>query len=70
MLPFFVIPSHGECYSKVGCSVKDEYAFLPFIIFPQKVESPAKKLMINHQISLANQVSKIQKLTMPNMFQK
>ncbi len=38
--------------------VKDEYASLPFTIFPWKVESPAKKLMINHQISLANQVFK------------
>jgi hypothetical protein len=38
--------------------VKDQYASMPFIISLQKVESPSKKLMINHQISLANQVFK------------
>jgi hypothetical protein len=38
--------------------VKDEYASMPFTISPRKVESPAKKIMINHQISLANQVFK------------
>ncbi len=38
--------------------VKDEFASLPFAISPQKVESPAKKSMINQQVSLANQVLK------------
>jgi len=38
--------------------VKDESASLPFAISPQKVESPAKKSMINQQVSLANQVLK------------
>jgi hypothetical protein len=38
--------------------VKDEYASMPFTISPRKVEFLAKKLMINHQISLANQVFK------------
>jgi hypothetical protein len=38
--------------------VKDEYASLPFVISPQKVESLAKKSMINQQVSLASQVLK------------
>jgi hypothetical protein len=38
--------------------VKDEFASLPFTISPQKVDSLAKKSMINQQISLANQVIK------------
>jgi hypothetical protein len=38
--------------------VKDESASLPFTISPQKVEYPAKKSMINQQVSLANQVFK------------
>jgi hypothetical protein len=38
--------------------VKDESASLPFVIFPQKVESPIKKSMINQQVSLANQMFK------------
>jgi len=38
--------------------VKNEYTSLPFAISPQKVESPAKKSMINQQVSLANQVLK------------
>jgi hypothetical protein len=38
--------------------VKDEYASLPFAISFQKVESHAKKSMINQQVSLANQVLK------------
>jgi len=38
--------------------VKDESASLPFAMSPQKVESPAKKSMINQQVSLANQVLK------------
>jgi hypothetical protein len=38
--------------------VKDESAPLPFAISPQKVESAAKKPMINQQVSLASQVSK------------
>jgi hypothetical protein len=46
--------------------VKNEYASLPFAISPQKVESLAKKSMINQQVSLASQVFK--NLTMPNMF--
>jgi hypothetical protein len=37
---------------------KDESASLPFVISPQKVESLAKKSMINQQVSLANQVLK------------
>jgi hypothetical protein len=36
--------------------MKNDYASMPFTISLQKVESLAKKLMINHQISLANQV--------------
>jgi hypothetical protein len=51
--------------------VKDESTSLPFVIFPQKVESLAKKSMINQQVSLASQqakCSKIQNSTMPNMF--
>jgi hypothetical protein len=38
--------------------VKDESAPLPFAISPQKVESAAKKPMINQQVSLASQVPK------------
>jgi hypothetical protein len=38
--------------------VKDESAPLPFVISPQKVESAAKKPMINKQVSLASQMSK------------
>jgi len=38
--------------------VKDEYASLTFAISPQKVESFAKKSMINQQVSLASQVLK------------
>jgi len=38
--------------------VKDEYASLPFAISLQKVESFAKKSMINQQVSLANQMFK------------
>ncbi len=38
--------------------VQDEFAPLPFAISPQKVESPAKKPMINQQVSLASQVIK------------
>jgi len=38
--------------------VKNESAPLPFAISPQKVESAAKKPMINQQVSLASQVSK------------
>jgi hypothetical protein len=38
--------------------MKDESASLPFAISPQKVESFAKKSMINQQVSLANQVLK------------
>jgi hypothetical protein len=38
--------------------VKNEYASLPFAISPQKVESLAKKSMINQQVSLASQVFK------------
>jgi hypothetical protein len=38
--------------------VKDESTCLPFVIFPQKVESHAKKSMINQQISLTSQVLK------------
>jgi hypothetical protein len=38
--------------------VKDEYASLPCAISPEKVESFAKKSMINQQVSLANQVLK------------
>ncbi len=38
--------------------MKNEYTSLPFAISPQKVESPAKKSMINQQVSLANQVLK------------
>ncbi len=51
-------------------AVMKESASLPFAISPQKVESLAKKSMINQQVSLANQVLKNPKLTMPNMFQK
>jgi hypothetical protein len=38
--------------------VKDEFASLPFAIFPQKVESPIKKSMINQQVSLVSQMLK------------
>jgi hypothetical protein len=38
--------------------VKDESASLPYVISPRKVESPAKKSMINQQVSLASQVLK------------
>jgi flagellar biosynthesis/type III secretory pathway chaperone len=38
--------------------VKDEFASLPFVISPQKVESLAKKSTINQQVSLASQVLK------------
>jgi hypothetical protein len=38
--------------------VKDESTPLPFAISPQKVESVAKKPMINQQVSLASQVPK------------
>jgi hypothetical protein len=38
--------------------VKDESAPLPFVIFPQKVESATKKPMINKKVSLASQMSK------------
>jgi hypothetical protein len=38
--------------------VKDESAPLPFASSPQKVESAAKKPMINQQVSLASQVLK------------
>jgi hypothetical protein len=41
--------------------VKDESAPVPFAISPQKVESAAKKPMINQQVSLASQVSKNRK---------
>jgi hypothetical protein len=41
--------------------VKNESTSLPFAIFPQKVESLAKKSMINQQVSLTNQVLKKQK---------
>ncbi len=45
-------------FQKLDVVVKDEYASLPFTISLRKVEFLAKKLMINHQISLANQVLK------------
>jgi hypothetical protein len=45
-------------FQKLDIVVEDEYASLPFTISLRKVEFPAKKLMINHQISLANQVLK------------
>jgi hypothetical protein len=38
--------------------VKDESTSLPFVISFQKVESFAKKSMINQQVSLASQVFK------------
>jgi hypothetical protein len=38
--------------------VVDEFASLPFVIFPQKVESTTKELMINQQVSLAGQMLK------------
>jgi hypothetical protein len=38
--------------------VKDESTSLSFVIFPQKVECPAKKSMINQQVLLASQVLK------------
>jgi hypothetical protein len=38
--------------------VKHESTSLPFVISPQKVESPVKKSMINQQISLVNQMLK------------
>jgi hypothetical protein len=38
--------------------VKNESTTLPFAIFPQKVESLAKKSMINQQVSLGSQVLK------------
>jgi hypothetical protein len=38
--------------------VKDEFASLPFVISPQKVESLPKKSTINQQVSLASQVLK------------
>jgi hypothetical protein len=38
--------------------VVDEFASLPFVIFPQKVESTTKQLMINQQVSLVGQMLK------------
>jgi hypothetical protein len=43
---------------KLDAVVKDEFASLPFVNSLQKVESPAKKSMINQQVSLASQVLK------------
>jgi len=45
-------------FQELDVVVKDEYASLPFTVSPRKVESPTKNLMIDHQISLANQVFK------------
>ncbi len=38
--------------------VKDESTSLPFVISPQKVESPTKKSMMNQQVSLTSQMFK------------
>jgi hypothetical protein len=43
---------------ELDTTVKDEFAPLPFPISPQKVESVAKKPMINQQVLLASQVPK------------
>jgi hypothetical protein len=45
-------------FQKLDAIVKDEFASLPFAISLQKVESLAKKPMINQQVSLASQVFK------------
>jgi hypothetical protein len=53
---------------ELDAAVKYEYASLPCAISPQKVESLAKKSMINQQVSLEVKCLKIEKLAMPNMF--
>jgi hypothetical protein len=45
-------------FQELDVVVKDEYASLPFVISPQKVESPTKKSMINQQVLSASQVLK------------
>jgi hypothetical protein len=45
-------------FQELVAVVKDEFTSLPFAIPPQKVESLAKKSMINQQVSLASQVLK------------
>jgi hypothetical protein len=45
-------------FQELDVVVKDESTTLPFVISLQKVESPAKKSMINQQVSLASQVFK------------
>ncbi len=57
ILLFFVLPSHGDCFSRVGCSC-ERWICLPFAISLQKVKSPAKKSTINQQVSLASQMLK------------
>jgi hypothetical protein len=45
-------------FQELDAIVKNEFASMPFIISPPKVESHAKKPMINQQVSLASQVLK------------
>ncbi len=43
---------------ELDVDVKGESTSLPFVISPQKVESPTKISMINQKVSLASQVFK------------
>jgi hypothetical protein len=45
-------------FQELDAIVKDESTSMPFAISFQNVESPAKKSMINQQVSLASQVLK------------
>jgi hypothetical protein len=45
-------------FQHLDAVVKDESTSLPFVISPQKVESPTKKSMINQQVSLTSQIFK------------
>jgi hypothetical protein len=45
-------------FQELDVIVKDEFSSLPFAISPQKLESLAKKSMINQQVSLASQMLK------------
>jgi len=47
-----------DLLQELDAVVKDESASLPYVISPRKVEFPAKKSMINQQVSLASQVLK------------
>ncbi len=45
-------------FQELDVVVRDESRSLPFVISPQKVESPAKKSIINQQVSLISEVLK------------